>query len=184
MEEEDMKKILLTVLLTLVLGGMAMASTAMIIKTETAKDGLQYIGDIVAVFPDSHIFSSTELAVFDFLTISGTVEDVKALFNEILPRIETAYLWPDGDYYWDDTDSIDSIDVFRLEGSNKWYRLDNDFKFPLNAGDLTPEEKQILETTDINHPSVTNFIRKIVKDLVVLSGNDVEIKELRNTEPV
>jgi hypothetical protein len=159
----------------------------MLISAETVKDGLQYLNDIHnGVFPDDYQFSGTELQVYNFLSVGtgvNTVEEVQLLFDSISPRIETAYLRPDGDYYWDDTDSIGSIDVFRLEGSNKWYRLDNDFKFPLNAGDLTPEEKQILETTDINHPSVTNFIRKTVKDLVALSGNDVEIRELRNSEP-
>jgi len=94
-------------------------------------------------------------------------------------------LLSDGEYHFDDGDEQDQgvIWVFRLEGSNKWYRVDNKFKFPVNIGSLTPEEKQLLETVDINNPAVDSFIRKLIKDITVLSNNDVEIKELRNTNP-
>ena len=161
----------------------------LIIKAETAKDGLQYIGDVVGVYLDSHQFSSTELAIFSVLTINGSREDVKARLKQIRPQLEDAFLWEsDGEYHWDGPEDeldnvLDTIRVYKIEGSNKWYRVDNKFKFPVNIGTLTPEEKQLLETVNINHPSVDSFIRKLVKDITALSGNDVEIKELRNTEP-
>ena len=159
----------------------------LIIKAETARDGLQYLGDIVGVFSDTHVFSSTELDVFGVLIINGTVDDVNARLSQLKPRIEMAYLWEsDGKYHWvkdGDLDPLEVIEVFQVEGSNKWYKLINDFKFPVNLAGLTPEEKQLLETIDINNPSVDSFIRKIIKDVAVLSGNNVEVKELRNSTP-
>ena len=159
----------------------------LIIKAETARDGLQYIGDVVGIFPDSHVFSGTELAVFDVLTIGGSVEDVRARVDQIKPRIEEAYLWEsDNKYHWlrpDVGNALESIQAYRLEGDIKWYKAGNDFKFPINVGELTATEKQLLETIDINNPSVDSFIRKLVKDIAALSGNDVEVKELRNSEP-
>jgi len=155
----------------------------LVIKAETARDGLQYIGDIVAVFPDDHIFSATEIAKFSILTIGGSVTDVQTRLDQIKPRIETAYLLPsDNKYHWDDGEetAISIINVYQLD--NKWFKVENKFKFPITIDSLSPEEKQLLETIDINHPSVDSFINKIVKDITVLSDNDVEIKELRNTE--
>jgi len=157
------------------------------INSETARDGLQYLGDIVGVFPDDHQFSATELIKFSYLTIGGSVADVQARIDQLKPQITEAYLWEsDGKYHFDEDGDIDPLGmilVFRTEGSNKWYKLENAFKFPFNLGDLTPEEKQLLETVDINHPSVDSFIRKLVKDITALSDNDVEIKDLRNTNP-
>lgn len=157
----------------------------LIIKAETVRDGLQYIGDVVGVFPDDHIFSPTELAKFDVLTINGSVDDVNIRLRQIQPRIEDAFLWEDGKYRWENPPiGIEWIKVYRIEGSNRWYRMDSLFKFPVSVSRLTPEEKQLLETVDINHPAVDSFIRKLVKDITVLAGNNVEIKELRNTEPI
>jgi len=159
----------------------------LLIKLETARDGLQYIGDLVGVYPDSHNFSPHELDVFGVLTINGSVEDINARINQITPQIETAFQWEsDGDYHWiypEEGNVIDTIDVYRIEGDNKWYKAENDFKFPVNLNGLTPEEKQLLETVDVNHPSVDSFIRKIAKDITTLSGNDVEVRDLRNSEP-
>lgn len=160
----------------------------MLINNETVADGLQYLNDVVGVFTDDHAFSETELVKFDFLTISGTVQEVRQRLEQITPSIHDAHLWAtDNKYHWDfpanEDDLLDSIEVFQTEGSTKWYRLDNDFQFPVNVGDLSPEEKQLMETVDINHPSVDSFIRKLVKDINALSGNDVEIKDLRNSQP-
>ncbi len=158
-----------------------------IINNETAKDGLQYLGDIVGVFSDSHIFSATELEKFSFLTINGSVNDVNFRLSQLCPRVEMAFLWEsDGDYHWvedGNNDPVEMIEVYQVEGSNKWYKLINDFKFPVNLDGLTPEEKQLLETVDINHSAVDSFVRKIVKDVTQLSDNNIEVKELRNSTP-
>lgn len=158
-----------------------------LIKAETASDGLQYMGDVVGVYSDDHQFSGTELEKFSILTINGSMQEVGARLEQIIPRVETACKWEsDGKYHWEeppDDEKSESEPVFRTEGSNRWYKLVSDFKFPLNIFLLTAEEKQLLETVDIHHPSVDSFVRKLVKDVTVLSGNDVEIKELRNSEP-
>ena len=163
-----------------------MAAIVVLINAETVTDGLQYLNDVVGVFPDGHQFSSTELEKFNFLTIGGSMEDVRTRLEEIMPRVEMAWVWPsDGEYHWYDGDENPPVFkyVYQVEGSNKWYKLENKFRFPVNVGSLTPEEKQLLETIDINNPSVDSFIRKIVKDITILSGNNVEVKELRNTIP-
>jgi hypothetical protein len=162
----------------------------MLINSETVKDGLQYLNDVVGVFPDDHQFSGTELAKFNFLSVGigiNTVDEVKARIRQITPAIEDAFLWQsDNKYHWTDPDGetiIGRMRVFQVEGSNRWYELVSDFKFPANTGDLTPEEKQLLETVDVTHPSVDSFIRKLVKDITVLTGNTNEIKDLRNSQP-
>jgi hypothetical protein len=160
----------------------------LLIKAETARDGLQYLNDVVGIFNDDHQFSSTELEVFSFLTIKGSRQDVSDRIDQIQPAIEEAYKWEsDGEYHWTNPDEetiIDIIDVYWYGlPPKRWTRLDEDFKFPVNVGELTAEEKQVLETVDINHPSVDSFIRKIIKDLDMLSGNNVEIIELRNSAP-
>lgn len=157
------------------------------INNETARDGHRYLGDVIGVFPDSHQFSPTELIKFNYLTIGGSVQDVKARLDQLKPQIENAYLWEsDNEYHFNedgDLDPLETIRVFRAEGSKRWYKLVEKFRYPINLDTLTPEEKQVLETVDINHSSVDSFIRKLIKDITVLSGNDVEIIELRNTNP-
>jgi len=159
----------------------------LIINSETARDGLQYLGDVVVILPDSWQPSETELVKFDVITINGSVEDIQARLAEITPSIESCYLWEsDSDYHWTkdgDINPIETIDVYQVEGSNKWYKLINRFKFIKNLNDLTTEERQLLETLDINHPSVDSFVKKIIKDITVLSGNNVEVKELKGTNP-
>jgi len=159
----------------------------LIINAETARDGLQYLGDVVGVFSDDHVFSPTEIEKFDVLTVGGSVEDVRARIDQITPTMAEAYLWAsDGIHYWIEPEEGDSenVPVYQVEGSTRWYIAENDFRFPINVGELTATEKQLLETIDINNPSVDSFIRKLVKDITVLSGNDVEVKELRNTDPI
>lgn len=159
----------------------------LLIKTETVRDGLQYLGDVVGIFEDSHQFSDHELTVFNVLTVAGSRLDVEAKFDQIKPEVADAYLWEsDGEYHWtipDEGNVLNTREVARPEGNNKWYLLENRFKFPINVDMLTPEEKQVLETVDINHPSVDAFIKKIAKNVFALPGNDVEVRELRNTEP-
>lgn len=159
----------------------------LIVNNETVRDGLQYLGDVIGVYSDNHLFSGTELEKFNILTINGSVDDVNARLEQLMPRIKDAYLWEsDDEYHWiedGDNNPVEIIEVYQIEGDNKWYKLINDFKFPINLNELTAEEKQLLETVDLNHPSVDSFIRKIIKDITILSGNNVEVKELRNSQP-
>ena len=159
----------------------------MLINAETAHDNVQNLNDIVGVFPDSHVFSSTELVKFDFLTINGSVEDVRLILEQITPTTARAYKWQsDNQYHWTSPDGetvIDEIYVYQIEGDKKWYHMVNDFKFPCNVGELTSQEKQLLETIDINHPSVDSFVRKLVKDITEDIENNTEINELRDSNP-
>ena len=157
-----------------------------IINNETEHDGLQYIGDIVDIYEDDRYMSPTMLEMYNFITIKGSVSDVRNRLDQIKPRIEEAYQLPDESWGFNVPDGVQEIahcQVYQVEGSNRWYVVNNSFKFPFNIAGLTPEEKQLLETVDINHPSVDSFVRKIAKDIAVLSGNDTEIKALRNQEP-
>ena len=79
---------------------------------------------------------------------------------------------------------MDHTRVWKSEASDKkWYFLVNDFKFPINVGDLTAEEKQLLQTYDITHPSIGSFIKKVRKELADDPANNVEVFDLRNTNP-
>ena len=163
------------------------AAQLLLIAAETAEDGQQYIGDVVGVFSDDHVFSDHELKIFNVLTVGGSREDVQARIGQLTPRIEIAYKWAsDGKYHWTDGDGetvLEAIEVYQMEGSRSWYKLVSDFTYPVSVDTLTAEEKQLLETLDVSHSSVDSFIRKLVKDASVLNGNDVEIKELKNTTP-
>ena len=159
----------------------------MLINNETVRDGLQYLNDVVGVFEDGYQFSGTELEKFNFLTVGGTKQEVASRLRQLTPVMEKCYLWEsDNKYHWTDGDEetiLDEIEAYQIEGDIKWFKAENDFKFPVNFGELTAEEKQLLATVNINHPSVDSFIRKLIKDITVLSGNNVEIKELKNTSP-
>jgi len=161
---------------------------ALIIKAETERQAVQYIGDLLSVFPDDHVFSDHELSIFGVLKINGSVEDVTARLSQLTPTEATAFKWSSDDKYHFDTEDIPNdvsvleiIDVFQVD--NRWYKKTTGFKFPINIGELTAEEKQLLETIDITHTAVDSFIRKVVKDLTTQIGNDIEIKELRNDTP-
>jgi len=76
---------------------------AVLIKAETVRDGVQYIGDVIGIVDDSHIFTPDEIAKFNILTVNGSVEDVRAKFAEVTPTIYPAFLWSvDGEYHWDE----------------------------------------------------------------------------------
>jgi len=86
---------------------------------------------------------------------------------------------------FNDCKYVEFKEVWRPAGTDvkKWYDLVNDFKFHINIGELTPEEKQLLQTYDITHPSITSFINKIVKDIASDLANSVEETDLKNTLP-
>ena len=152
----------------------------LIIKTE--KEGLQYIGDVVGVFRDEHIFSSDELEIFNVQTIKGSKTDVKAKLQQLAPVIANAYLHSDGKYYFEESDPyLSMIEVLKI--GIRWYEVKNDFKFNVNVNSLTPEEKQTLETVDIKDLLTDDSIQKMIKDYTLIPGNDVEIKDLRNKIP-
>ncbi|MHC4292665.1 MAG: hypothetical protein ACYSTX_00090 [Planctomycetota bacterium] len=158
---------------------------AMLISSETVRDGCQYVGDVVQIQEDDYVFSETELEKFSFLAINGTRSEVEARLLELLPEKYIAFKW-NSDNQWHLQEAtapdydIDEMDVWQPEGSKRWYELVTSFKFGMNIDSLTPEEKQLLETININHPSVDSFIRKTIKDLAALLGNDAEVTDLRN----
>jgi len=160
----------------------------LIIKDETVRDGMQYIGDMVGVFEDSHVFSDNELVLFDVLIVNGSRADVEARVNQLRPLEDNAAIWDtDGKYHFmsgippEGTVLSDPIQVFNV--GNKWYQKVVGFKFLINVDGLTPQEKELLETIDINNPAIDSFINKIVKDLASQVGNDIEIIDLRNLTP-
>ena len=59
----------------------------LIITEETAKENVQYVGDIVGIFDDSHVFSATEKAKFTIVKVETTGLVLKAQ----IPQVQTAY---------------------------------------------------------------------------------------------
>jgi hypothetical protein len=141
---------------------------------------------VVGVYSDTHVFSDTEIIKFDVLRVGGSVADVQRRIQQLSPIVTMAYKWKsDNKYHFgmpNDPDVvIGEIEVFQV--SKRWYKAVSNFKFRVNVAMLTAEEKQLLETIDINNPSVDSYIKKTVKDYTLLPGNNVEIVELRNTVP-
>jgi len=157
----------------------------MLIGSDVVNEPYQYLDDMSYVFSDDHVFSDDELEQFNFLTVNGSYEDVRDRLIQISPRITAAFHWVE-DQKWHfqvpEGDFDETIEVW-FDSPNKWNKVVNGFKFPINVGNLTPEEKQLLETYDINHPSVDAFIRKIAKDITADPANNVEVRDLRNLEP-
>lgn len=153
----------------------------MIISIDTANEPDSYEDDIVSVFPDGWNFTQHELDMFEFLTINGSVEDVELRLEQIKPVIGVAHLKADGKYTFDvSLGTGEEIEVWtNMKSPINWYKYVVPFNQFANFGPLTAEEKQLLATIDIMHPSVDATIKKIVKDLSVIPANNVEVKELK-----
>ena len=159
----------------------------MLINADTAVNDLQYLFDVVNIYEDDHTFTPTELERYDFLPVNGTKAEVEAFLSSALPKFADAYLWDDDNkwHFSDETDGeiLDEVQVYQLENDTRWYKYIVEFRFPVNVGALTAEEKQLLASYDITHPSVDNFVRKIIKDLAADPANQEEIKDLKGDQP-
>lgn len=160
----------------------------MLVKGNQAHGDWKFAGDVVGVFEDDHIFTPSELASSEFITIKGTRALVVSKLKELDVQYTTAYYNPN-------TDSWSFVDPF-VDGQEekevwspggnplKWYFLEVPFVYRWNVDSLTAEEKQLLETIDITNPSVDNAVKKLMKDLVVANpSNGVEATDLRNKTP-
>lgn len=161
----------------------------MLISSDQINEPYNYLNDLIGVFDDSHQFSDHELTRFNFLNVNGSVVDVNNVLKQIRPVVAPAFKWvTEDEYRFDRPDSSnqgDVIEVWQIRDAtpNRWYKLVNDFKFPINTNDLTPEEKQLMQTYDITHPSVGSFIKEIAKSIGSDPANNDEIRDLRNSYP-
>lgn len=166
---------------------------AQLLLIKTANTPAKFYDDVVgsAAFEDAHNFSEYELQIFNVLYINGSREDVQNRIDQIKIRIESAWYW-EADQIWSfsiptaaevETGEVTDYTEVWFDSPNRWRRVVNDFKFPVSVQDITPEEREILATVDINHPSVDSFIMKIIKDLSADPANMEEIRDLRNLEP-
>jgi len=154
-----------------------------IISLDQVNEPRNYENDIIEVHDDAHQFTDYELSRFEFLTVNGTKADVEAKLNQIKPIVGIALMGTDGELTFDRSapNSGEEIEVWSVPDATpiRWYKLVEPFQRLFNVGPLTAEEKQLLETVDINHPSVDSAIKKIVKDLSVNPANNEVIKELQ-----
>lgn len=150
----------------------------LLIDKDTAND-LQFDGDVVGIFSDEHQFSATELQKFRVMKISGSREEVESRLDSLKPPRKTVIRWQVDNSWHDEDDPPPNGDVSEFkevyELGDRWFELENDFKFTLNVSSLSPEEKQVVETTDIGSVSAGLVARKLVKDLTALDGNDREV---------
>lgn len=158
------------------------------VNADVANEPFQYLDDIVGVIEDSTPVSDAMAAAFNFVTVGGTKDEVEAKLEEINFTYAEAHYNPVTEsYQFTDPYHPDSTSkqVWTPGGAQvRWYTVATPFKFPHNMGTLTAEEKQLLGTVNINHPSVDSVIRKIRKDLVAANPeNDIEVVELRNEIP-
>ena len=157
----------------------------MIISTDQVREPYQFMGDVVAIFEDDHSFSDRELAAFDFITIMGGADDVSARLSELDINYATAY-WNTVTEKWQFIDPMNSNQTIEVWSPNDrtWYGVVDPFKFRFSISGLTPEEKQLLATLDIFHPSVESAVRKMMKDLIQANpANGTEVKDLKNQTP-
>ena len=146
----------------------------------------QYSFDMISVYEDDQSFPDHYPDSFNMLQVNGTKADVINVMNQIKPEIYDCAREDGGDWTFGIVqDPVEFKTVWRSAGSTtkKWYNLINKIKFYINIENLTPEEKQLLQTYDITHSSITSFIKKIAKSLADDSANNVEETDLRNTLP-
>ena len=142
------------------------------------------IDDVVGVFSDSHLFSDWELSRFDFMTVTGSREDVQVRLDQARPAIEEAYFDAEsGEFTFIKPEILGvKIDVrSTLKPPIRWYQLNDNDKFIFKVGDLTQVEKDFISAPkfDINSSSADSYIDKFVKNLGRKTENTIEIKELR-----
>jgi hypothetical protein len=151
------------------------------------REPFQYIDDLVEVVDDNVGLPSHYPTTFNVLQVNGTRADVEAILESIRPQVYTVVDDLDtGKWGFDPANPGDQEkQVWRPANTSvkKWYNLVNEFKFPINIGNLTPEEKQLLQTYDIAHPSIASFINKVSKDVSSDSANNVEETDLKNQLP-
>jgi hypothetical protein len=147
----------------------------------------QFVNDLVEVVDESVGLPDHYYDTFNCLKVNGIREDVENVLNQIKPQIyNCGFDLVEQKWVFDTiNETSDTKKVWRPGNSTvrKWYNVVNPFKFYINIGSLTPEEKDMLQQYDINHPSIISFINKISKDLSVDPSNNIEETDLRNTLP-
>jgi len=154
----------------------------LLVSTDQINEPFNYENDMIAVFEDDWTFTQHELEVFKFLTVMGSKADVEARLNQLKPVVGTALMGTDGKWTFDRSapNTGEEIEVWsNMVPPINWYILVEKFNYIANVGSLTVEEKQVLATIDINHPSVDSAIKKILKDLSANPLNNVAVKELK-----
>jgi len=114
--------------------------------------GVQEVGDIVGVFPDTHEFSPTEQVRFEIFYVYGSVEEVR----KSLPRVERR-------------DGIDGeVEEWRNTTDNKWYEIKKKKKFEVNVSSLDLEDRQALASSltskEDREAAFAKMINKIKED--------------------
>ncbi len=87
-----------------------MAQLLLITERTMGGTGNQQPGDIVAVFPDSHVFSDRERQLFDVVTVAESKASIEAL----RPAIKTMVRAP----------SVDWVEEHSLERKEAWVDKD------------------------------------------------------------
>ncbi len=157
----------------------------MLIAADQINEPYQYLNDIVGTFADDHPFTDTEKKRFSFLTVKGSRVDVQAKLDKSKPTIATAFhhkkagKWS---FIYTTPEDVDQEKIVWLK-DKRWYDYKNQFKFPLTIDSCSPEEKQMLATTDVNHFSIDATIEKTVKSIESVVANNVEVTDLKNQVP-
>jgi len=157
----------------------------MLISTNQVREPFQFLADVVGIFEDSHSFTPSELERFDFITIMGGRDDVANRLNELDVKYAQAF-FNETNSRWQFDDPMVTTQIIEVwsPDNRTWYQVVEPFKFRWNIGQLTAEEKQLLATFDIFHPSVESAARKLMKDLIAANpANGNEIKDLKNQTP-
>ena len=146
------------------------------------------IDDVVGVFEDTHLFSDWEISRFDFLTVTGSREDIQTRLDQARPTIATAYYSTELHEYTFIRPLIKGLEIdvwSTLLPPVRWYQLNSPDKFIFKVGDFTQEEKDFMADPgfDINSSLVDGYIDKFVKNLGRKPENTTEIKDLRGQTP-
>lgn len=109
-----------------------------LIDTGTYKDGINNIGDVVAIHEDGIIGGGVGYATFKVITIPGTKAEIDALLNAKLPIIKSL---EDGDY-WQDGEDWKKIEEYPKYAVN--IACDDELEASLKDSEISNLSKQTL----------------------------------------
>ena len=92
--------------------------------------GIQEIGDVVGVFPDTHEFSPTEQERFDIFYVWGEVDEVRKSLPKVVKR-----------------DALDEKQEWENPEDKKWYKLKKPKKFEINISSLSQQDRTALASS-------------------------------------
>ena len=142
----------------------------LLVSKKTAKPNVQEEGDIIGIYEDSHVFSSTEQEIFDIMQIPGfTKEQLRLELNKLRPETQNAWKSETTE------GSLDEPSEKRLWKNNKdeWCFLEDEHKCPMSLRDTSQNIKDALSDPGTDFETKQALIAGHVKETISLNTDNM-----------